>query len=111
MRVGDGFDGVADEEDWRRVLRRRAEVVAGSDIERMRLFTEVGDKVARCIASRGQWVGEVEDTVPEEIKPLHMSAVREALGALIPERLHRSLDAATKKGKDEFGAAPPLPLS
>ena len=44
-----------------------------------------------------------EDYVPAGIQPLHMPAVREALGALIPERLHGSLDAAVKKGKDDFG--------
>ena len=47
----------------------------------------------------------MEDGVPAEIQPLHMSAVREALGALIPERMQRSLDQVVQRGKDDFGAA------
>ena len=52
---------------------------------------------------RGQWTREVVDDVPDDVKPLHMSATKEALGASIPARLHRSLDEAVKKGKDDIG--------
>ena len=60
--------------------------------------------VARRVAECGQWDGVVQDTVPAEIQPLHMPAVREALGALIPAGLHQSLDKAAKRGKDDFGS-------
>ena len=51
----------------------------------------------------GTWDERIDDGVPAELQPLHMSAVREALRALIPARLHKSLDAAVAKGKDDFG--------
>jgi hypothetical protein len=95
----------ASEEVWRRALMQRAEAIAAGDVERLRRFREVADMVAQRIARRqGGWDEVVEDGVPPEIQPLHMSAVREALGALIPERLHRSSDKAAKRAKDDFGA-------
>ena len=45
------------------------------------------------------WMAE-----PPALQPLHMSAVREALGALIPAALHRNLDKAAQRAKDELGA-------
>ena len=33
-----------------------------------------------------------------------MPAVKQALGALIPARFHRTLDEAVKNGKDTFGS-------
>ena len=42
--------------------------------------------------------------MPPEIQPLHMPAVQEALGALIPRGLQPSEDKSAKKGKDDFGA-------
>ena len=38
-----------------------------------------------------------------QMQPLHMSAVRESLGALIPAGLHHTLDKAVQKGRDDFG--------
>jgi len=60
--------------------------------------------VARLVANNGIWDEKVEDVVPLEIQPLHMSAVREALGALIPERLHKRHDKAAAKAKVDYGA-------
>jgi hypothetical protein len=97
-------EGVVSEEKWLQALRGRGQTLAATDVERGRQVREVADKVARCMARHGRWLGEVEDDVPPEIQPLHASAVREALGALIPERLHKCLDAATKRGKDDLGA-------
>ena len=91
------------EEAWRLQLLERAEVLAAGDEERGKRFRAVARQVAACMARRGFWTREVEDSVPVEIQPLHMCAVKEALGALIPERLHRSLDKAVAQGKDDFG--------
>ena len=41
--------------------------------------------------------------MPPEIQPLHMSQVRESLGALIPAELHKSLDKAASRVKDVSG--------
>ena len=92
-----------EEEVLRPMLMGRAEEVAGEDMERLRECSRVARLVVRRIVDRGEWDDLVEDAVPSEIQPLHMSAVREALGALIPERLHKSLDKAVKQGKDEYG--------
>ena len=60
--------------------------------------------VASCIVRRGEWKDEMEEAFePGQGQPLHMSAIKEALGALIPARLHGSLDVAVQKGKDDFG--------
>ena len=65
----------------------------------------VAGNIVRHMGSPEKWTVEVEDDhVPVELRPLHMSAVREALGALIPDHLHKTLDAAVKRGKDDFGA-------
>jgi len=97
-------EGEGSADVWRRALMRRAEVLASGDAERRRRLEEVADQVARRVARSGRWDDIVDDSVPAELQPLHMSAVREVLGALIPARLHRSLDKAVKKGKDDFGA-------
>ena len=96
--------GGATEEVWRLVLAQRADAIAAGDAERLRRLREVMDIVARRLAGRGCWDEFVEDAVPVAIQPLHMSAVREALGALIPDRLHKSLDKAVSRTKDYFGA-------
>ena len=95
--------GAASEEGWKLRLLERAEVVAAGDEERLPVLRGVARQVAGCLARCGRWTQEVADSVPVEIQPLHMSAVKEALGALIPARLHRKLDAMVKKGKDDFG--------
>ena len=60
-------------------------------------------RVAERIALVGCWDEKVSDDVPPEIQPLHMSQVRESLGALIPAELHKSLDKAASRVKDAFG--------
>ena len=84
-------------------LLQRAEVIANGDAVRLRQCREMADMIARRFAHRGRWDEVVEDVVPSEIQPLHMPAVREALGCLIPEGLHRSLDQAAARAKDDFG--------
>ena len=65
--------------------------------------------MAEGVARRVEWVGRfdgrVVDGVPEGLQPLHMPAVKEALRALIPERLHGSLDKAVSAQKDQVGTA------
>ena len=51
----------------------------------------------------GSWDGCVDEAVPLDVAQLHMPAVKEALGALIPEGLHGSLDVAVSRGKDVRG--------
>ena len=97
-------EGVGDVDVWRRALMQRAEILAGGDAERFRRLQEVAGKVALRVAQIGRWDEVVEDSVPVAMQPLHMSAVRESLGALIPAQLHKSLDTAVRKGKDKFGA-------
>lgn len=61
--------------------------------------------LARSILSRCRCVGEwgwlILAGVPVDIHPLHVPAVKEALGCLIPEELHPSLDSAARRMKDE----------
>ena len=77
---------------WCRLLRARGEEVAvGESVGGRRCYGGVAEKVARRLATQGCWDERVEDGVPTEIQPLHMSAVREALGALIRERLQRAV--------------------
>jgi hypothetical protein len=61
-------------------------------------------KMADRIALVGRWDERLGDEVDPEIQPLHMSQVREALGSLIPAKLHKSLDKAAARVKDDFGA-------
>ena len=51
----------------------------------------------------GNWDGYVDDDeVPEFMKPLHMPAVKESLGALIPAWLDKGLDKAAQKSKVDY---------
>ena len=109
----DGVDlsdaGLVDEEGWRLRLCERAHEIAKGDGQRSVGLRAAAHAVAgNMVRHRGspeKWTVEVEDDhVPVELRPLHMSAVREALGALIPDHLHKTLDAAVKRGKDDFGA-------
>ena len=86
-----------------RLLTEKAVDVAGDDADRVACYSAVARQVARRMASSGAWDERVEDDVPPELQPLHMSAVREALGALIPEALHKSMDKAAQKMKDDLG--------
>lgn len=100
----EGIGGAVGEDRWRTLLLQRAEVCAGGDMQRLERLHDVSSMVARRLVQRGYWDQVVEDSVPVEIQPLHMSAVREALGALIPARSHKSLDQAAQKAKDDFGS-------
>ena len=80
--------------------------------KKAKLFPECGNQddeslsvnrvVKRLLMKGGQWDRKVEDSVPTEIQPLHMSAVREALGALIPENLHKNQDNKAAKAKIDY---------
>ena len=94
----------SDEVAWRRALLACAEELGGGDPCRAQRCRKVAELVAGRVRRRGVWDDLVEDDVPPEIQPLHISAVREAVGALIPDRLHSRLDEAVKRGKEDFGA-------
>ena len=72
---------------------------AGGDEDSVNMYR----RVARSILSRcrcvGAWDSFILDTVPSTLQPLHLPAVKEALGSLIPEKLHPSLDNAAKRMK------------
>ena len=99
------FAGVHDVSRVREVLRSGAEDVAGEDRERLARLRELAEGVARRVEWVGRFDGRVVDGVPEGLQPLHMPAVKEALRALIPERLHGSLDKAVSAQKDQAGTA------
>ena len=104
----EGMSGIGEEDrrseaEWRGVLLERAKAVAAGGVCELETVEAVARKVAGCLVRRGFWSHEVEDAVTPQIQPLHMSAVRDALGALIPAGLHESLDKAVQKGKDDFG--------
>jgi len=84
-------------------LEAQAMDVAGADVEQLEWYRGVARSVHQRLALCGEWDGVVGEPLALELQPLHMPAVREALGALIPERLHASLDKATQRGKDNFG--------
>ena len=85
------------------LLREKASVLDSGVSSAADMHASVARKVAERFARVGAWDGRVEDDVPIDIQPLHMAAVREALGALIPARLHSSLDKAAARAKDNFG--------
>ena len=76
----------------------------GRSMSRDQVRTLAG-RIAERFALVGCWDEKVSDEVPPEIQPLHMSQVRESLGALIPDDLHRSLDKAVARIEDVFGPA------
>ncbi len=84
-------------------LLRRAEAIASGDADRLRRLQELARMVVRRIGQTGVWDGIVEDIVPPILQPLHMAAVREKLGALIPERMQKRHDKAARNVKDDFG--------
>ena len=88
----------------REALCAAAEERAGADAERREQLLELARGVARRLEWAGVFDGQVVEGVPESIRPLHMSAVKEALRALIPENLHGSLDKAVAAQKDKGGA-------
>ena len=61
--------------------------------------------VSSSILSRCRWVGAwdnlILNTAPHNLQPLHLPAVKQVLGSLIPEKLHHSLDKAAKRMNDQ----------
>ena len=78
--------------------------LALADESRRALYLRVARDVRWRFEVAGRWDGFMQDVLPLGLQPLHMSAVREALGALVPEALHPSLDKIVAKGKDAFGS-------
>ena len=66
-------------------------------------YREVASAWLARLRRGGSWDGGVDEAVPLDVEQLHMPAVKEALGALIPEGLHGSLDVAVSRGKDVRG--------
>ena len=85
------------------VSSRVAELCNSDASKDRETYSAVASLVCRRLEYCGRWDGKVIDAVPSDCLPLHMSAVREALGALIPARLHRSLDAAVHKQRQDLG--------
>ncbi|CAK0828905.1 unnamed protein product, partial [Prorocentrum cordatum] len=81
-------------------LRDAAREVAGGRDEREVQLGELATGMLRRQDVLGYWGGRVEDALSPEMRPLHMSAVKEALGALIPAALHGSLDRFVAAQKD-----------
>eukprot|EP00959_Pyramimonas_sp_CCMP1952_P158090 3305850-Pyramimonas_sp.AAC.1 len=81
-------------------LRDAAREVAGGCDEREVQLGELATGMLRRQDVLGYWDGRVEDALSPEMRPLHMSAVKEALGALIPAALHGSLDRFVAAQKD-----------
>ena len=84
-------------------MGRLVERLAQGDEARRSLLATVGRSVRWGLQTRGRWDGVIEEALPSVCRPLHMPALRETLGALIPESLHPSLDKAVAKGKDVYG--------
>ena len=87
----------------RAALDAQAIALAGEDGAKLALYQDLVARIGDRVERLGEWDRVCEEPLPFELQPLHMPAVREAIGALIPERLHWSLDAATAKGKEELG--------
>ena len=87
------------------VVLARAEQLAESAISMLDSYVTVARMVLQRVELVGCWDECVEDDVAPELQPLHMNAVREALGALIPPQLQPSLDKAAGKTKDVALAA------
>ena len=101
----EGWEGVEGRADAReQAMLQRVEGMADGDAQCLGRLRDLVSKVCRRVTQVGSWDGFLEDCVPPEIQPLHMPAVQEALGALIPRGLQASEDKSAKKGKDDFGA-------
>jgi len=80
-------------------MQRQAALSAGRDTVRQQFLEDVAGVVHRRVARVGQGDGLVEEPLPAELLPLHMPAVQEALGCLIPQQLHPGMDKAAQKEK------------
>ena len=72
---------------------------AGADETPVSMYQNVSRSILsrrRCV---GAWDNLILDSVPPNLQPLHLPAVKEALGCLIPEKMHPSLDNAAKRMK------------
>ena len=98
-RVGEGSGGdVAGLSE--EALRGAAHAMAQGDEARQGALDGLVTLMLRREKVAGFWDGKIEDGVPADGLPLHMSAVKEALGALIPRSLHGSLDKYAAAQKD-----------
>ena len=86
-----------------RLLANVDELVQNGAVMSREQLRGLAGGVAERIAVAGCWDGKLSDDVQPEMQPLHMPAVREALGALIPADLHATLDKAAARVKDAFG--------
>ena len=104
------LDGIGPVSDLRgdalsqRLVANIEELVQNGAVMLREQLRGLADRVAERIAVVGCWDGKLSDDVPPEIQPLHMPAVRESLGALIPADLHATLDKAAARVKDAFGS-------
>ena len=73
--------------------------VVGEDEESFEQYMDVARVVRRRLGQVGEWDCRIEEPLPGEIEELHMPAVKGAVGALIPARLHERFDNAAAKQK------------
>ena len=85
------------------VRARVEDLCSGDGVRERELYSTVSTLVCKRLEYCGLWDERCIDDIPSECLPLHMPAVKEALGALIPARLHRSLDKAVQKQKQDLG--------
>ena len=72
---------------------------AGGDEDCVNMYRSVSSSIlsrCRCV---GMWDSVILDTLPANLKSVHVPVVQEALGHLIFEKLHSSLDNAAKRMK------------
>ncbi len=62
-------------------------------------YAEVARLVWRRLAQVEAWDGMIEEAVPADVGELHMAAVKGAVGALIPAKLHARFDKSAAKQK------------
>ena len=86
-----------------RVVAKVEELVQSGAVMSREQLRGLAGSVAERISVVGCWDGKLTDEVPPEMQPLHMPAVRESLGSLIPAVLHATLDKAAARVKDAFG--------
>ena len=67
------------------------QVVAG-DHSRFHRYVEIAKLVRRRLTQVPEWDGMIEEPVPAHLGGLHLPAVKWAVGALIPDKLHERYD-------------------
>ena len=73
--------------------------VAGEADGRFEFYMAVARLVRRRLGQIGEWDCRIDEPLPTDICDLHMPAVKAALGALIPAKLHQRFDKAAAKQK------------